>query len=216
MAVEEATPRGVAVQSASSMTRNDPLQLSLLADLSPPLLNLVLLACSSRVSTLVALEGVSRLLYHVSRGRSPSPLLFCPWAELARRHGVPACRTREAFLGNAVNCRMPWYAYFVECAKLDELRAKLRGEGARGMERFSKLGRNWRAGLFNIRGVEHRIVILGLDAAGKTTIVYKLRLGPEIVTTIPTIGFNVESIELKSCQLTVWDVGGPDKIRPLW
>ena len=42
-----------------------------------------------------------------------------------------------------------------------------------------------------------RVIMLGLDAAGKTTILYKLKLG-EIVTTIPTIGFNVESVEHKS------------------
>lgn len=34
---------------------------------------------------------------------------------------------------------------------------------------------------------EMRILMVGLDAAGKTTILYKLKLG-EIVTTIPTIG----------------------------
>ncbi|XP_042649301.1 ADP-ribosylation factor 5-like [Tyto alba] len=55
----------------------------------------------------------------------------------------------------------------------------------------------------------------GLDAAGKTTILYKLKLG-EIVTTIPTIGFNVETVEYKNICFTVWDVGGQDKIRPLW
>ena len=55
----------------------------------------------------------------------------------------------------------------------------------------------------------------GLDAAGKTTILYKLKLG-EIVTTIPTIGFNVETVEYKNISFTVWDVGGQDKIRPLW
>jgi Arf/Sar family protein len=54
-----------------------------------------------------------------------------------------------------------------------------------------------------------------LDAAGKTTILYKLKLG-EIVTTIPTIGFNVETVEYKNICFTVWDVGGQDKIRPLW
>lgn len=56
---------------------------------------------------------------------------------------------------------------------------------------------------------------MGLDAAGKTTILYKLKLG-EIVTTIPTIGFNVESVEYKNISFTVWDVGGQDKIRKLW
>lgn len=60
-----------------------------------------------------------------------------------------------------------------------------------------------------------RILMVGLDAAGKTTILYKLKLG-EIITTIPTIGFNVETVEYKNIAFTVWDVGGQDKIRPLW
>jgi len=57
--------------------------------------------------------------------------------------------------------------------------------------------------------------MLGLDAAGKTTILYRLRLG-EVVTTIPTIGFNVETVEYNNLNFTVWDIGGQDKIRPLW
>ncbi|CAH1378074.1 hypothetical protein MTP99_019451 [Tenebrio molitor] len=60
-----------------------------------------------------------------------------------------------------------------------------------------------------------RILMVGLDAAGKTTILYKLKLG-EIVTTIPTIGFNVETVEYKNICFTVWDVGGQSKIRKLW
>jgi ADP-ribosylation factor protein 1 len=60
-----------------------------------------------------------------------------------------------------------------------------------------------------------RILMVGLDAAGKTTILYKMKLG-EIVTTIPTIGFNVETVEYKNIAFTVWDVGGQDKLRPLW
>ncbi|THH31315.1 hypothetical protein EUX98_g2873 [Antrodiella citrinella] len=69
------------------------------------------------------------------------------------------------------------------------------------------------SGLFGKK--EMRILMVGLDAAGKTTILYKLKLG-EIVTTIPTIGFNVETVEYKNISFTVWDVGGQDKIRPLW
>lgn len=60
-----------------------------------------------------------------------------------------------------------------------------------------------------------RILMLGLDAAGKTTALYKMKLG-ELVTTIPTIGFNVESVKYKNLQMTIWDVGGQDKIRALW
>ncbi len=57
--------------------------------------------------------------------------------------------------------------------------------------------------------------MVGLDAAGKTTVLYKLKLG-EVVTTIPTIGFNVETVQYKKISFTVWDVGGRGKIRPLW
>merc|ERR1719203_683249 len=62
---------------------------------------------------------------------------------------------------------------------------------------------------------EMRLLMVGLDAAGKTTILYKLKLG-EVVTTIPTIGFNVETVEFKNINFTVWDIGGQDKIRKLW
>ena len=60
-----------------------------------------------------------------------------------------------------------------------------------------------------------RILMLGLDAAGKTTILYKLKLNDN-VNTIPTVGFNVESVVYKNVKFNVWDVGGQDKIRPLW
>ena len=62
---------------------------------------------------------------------------------------------------------------------------------------------------------EMRILMVGLDAAGKTTILYKLKLG-EVVTPIPTIGFNVEEVSYKNISFHVWDVGGQDKIRTLW
>ena len=53
------------------------------------------------------------------------------------------------------------------------------------------------------------------DGAGGTTILYRLKLG-EVVTAIPTIGFNVETVDYKQFSLHVWDVGGADKIVPLW
>jgi len=70
-------------------------------------------------------------------------------------------------------------------------------------------------GFLNIGGNNIGILMIGLDAAGKTTILYKLKHG-EVVTSIPTIGFNVESVKYKNITLFTWDVGGPDKIRPLW
>ena len=61
----------------------------------------------------------------------------------------------------------------------------------------------------------HKVVMVGLDAAGKTTLLYYLKLG-EHTTTIPTIGFNVERISIGSTECMVWDVGGQEKIRQLW
>lgn len=55
---------------------------------------------------------------------------------------------------------------------------------------------------------EHRILILGLDNAGKTTILYKLVTPDEVVRTMPTIGFNLESVTWKNVKLQVWDLGG--------
>lgn len=60
-----------------------------------------------------------------------------------------------------------------------------------------------------------RILMVGLDAAGKTTIMYKIKMN-ETVKTIPTVGFNVETMEYKRLKITMWDVGGQDKIRVLW
>lgn len=74
------------------------------------------------------------------------------------------------------------------------------------------MGQLWTK-LFRHRDV--RIILLGLDAAGKTTILYRLKLG-ELVTTISTIGFNVETIQYRDISLTAWDIGSRDKFRPLF
>ncbi|KAI6175557.1 ADP-ribosylation factor 1-like protein [Aphelenchoides bicaudatus] len=62
-------------------------------------------------------------------------------------------------------------------------------------------------------GQEMRIVMLGLDCAGKTTILYTFKLG-EIVGTIPTIGFNVETVKYKNVSFKVWDIIGSSPV--LW
>ena len=62
---------------------------------------------------------------------------------------------------------------------------------------------------------EQRILMLGLDAAGKTTVLYSLKLG-EVLNTMPTIGFNVENVSYKNIEFQVWDIGGQDRLRTLW
>ena len=61
-----------------------------------------------------------------------------------------------------------------------------------------------------------KILMLGLDGAGKTTVLYKLKLN-ETVMTVPTVGFNVETVKpTRNLSFTVWDVGGQEVLRPLW
>ena len=67
------------------------------------------------------------------------------------------------------------------------------------MERFSSMK-------------EGRILMLGLDGAGKTTILFNLKLG-EVVRTVPTIGFNMETVQYKNVSFGVWDIGGQTRLR---
>ena len=62
---------------------------------------------------------------------------------------------------------------------------------------------------------EFRILMLGIGAAGKTTILYRLKQN-ETVNTIATVGFTLETIKFGELEFCVWDLGGQDKIRPLW
>ena len=67
--------------------------------------------------------------------------------------------------------------------------------------------------LFGVREV--RVLVLGLDAAGKTTILHRIHSN-EVVHTVPTIGFEVETVQIKNLKLQVWDLGGQTSIRPYW
>jgi len=62
---------------------------------------------------------------------------------------------------------------------------------------------------------EIRILILGLDNAGKTTIVKKFN-GEDINTISPTLGFNIKTLFFKDFKLSIWDVGGQVSIRTYW
>ena len=67
---------------------------------------------------------------------------------------------------------------------------------------------------------DFHLVMIGLDGAGKTTVLYRMK-DDQYINTVPTIGFNCERVKGRigrSAGLTflVWDVGGQEKIRPLW
>ena len=60
-----------------------------------------------------------------------------------------------------------------------------------------------------------RILILGLDNAGKTTILKKFN-GEDISSISPTLGFNIKTLEHKGYNLNIWDVGGQKSLRSYW
>ncbi|XP_038610076.1 putative ADP-ribosylation factor-like protein 5C isoform X2 [Tachyglossus aculeatus] len=62
---------------------------------------------------------------------------------------------------------------------------------------------------------EHKVIIVGLDNAGKTTILYQFLMN-EVVHTSPTIGSNVEEITLQKTHFLMWDIGGQETLRSTW
>ncbi len=62
---------------------------------------------------------------------------------------------------------------------------------------------------------EARLLVLGLDNAGKTTILKTLS-AEDIKNIMPTQGFNIKSLEREGFKLNVWDIGGQKAIRPYW
>ncbi|CAE6534476.1 unnamed protein product [Rhizoctonia solani] len=62
---------------------------------------------------------------------------------------------------------------------------------------------------------EMRILFLGLDNAGKTTILKRLK-GQDVMSTSPTLGFEISTITYGKYLLNIWDVGGQRTLRPYW
>lgn len=62
---------------------------------------------------------------------------------------------------------------------------------------------------------EHKVIIVGLDNAGKTTILYQFLMN-EVVHTSPTIGSNVEEVVWKNIHFLMWDIGGQESLRSSW
>ncbi|GLE05939.1 hypothetical protein PINS_up021566 [Pythium insidiosum] len=62
---------------------------------------------------------------------------------------------------------------------------------------------------------ELRVLMLGLDNAGKTTILKKF-MGQDITEISPTLGFDIQTLEYKEFKLNVWDIGGQQTIRSYW
>ena len=73
-------------------------------------------------------------------------------------------------------------------------------------------------GMLNYLGLAHKnakILFLGLDNAGKTTVVKKFN-GEDVDTIAPTLGFNIKTLEYRGFKLNIWDVGGQKSLRSYW
>ncbi|KAG9248290.1 ADP-ribosylation factor family protein [Calycina marina] len=66
-----------------------------------------------------------------------------------------------------------------------------------------------------LKDKEMRILMLGLDNAGKTTIVKRI-MGEDVNTVSPTLGFIIKTIEYEGYKLNIWDVGGQKTLRSYW
>eukprot|EP00290_Baffinella_frigidus_P007447 CAMPEP_0180136620 /NCGR_PEP_ID=MMETSP0986-20121125/11631_1 /TAXON_ID=697907 /ORGANISM="non described non described, Strain CCMP2293" /LENGTH=185 /DNA_ID=CAMNT_0022077737 /DNA_START=60 /DNA_END=617 /DNA_ORIENTATION=- len=62
---------------------------------------------------------------------------------------------------------------------------------------------------------EMRLLMVGLDNAGKTTIVKKFN-GEDIDVVSPTLGFNIKTLDYRGYKLNIWDVGGQKTLRSYW
>lgn len=70
--------------------------------------------------------------------------------------------------------------------------------------------------LSNAISSPHHIVMIGLDGAGKTSLLYKAKW-KELVNVHPTMSFNVECLNItKKIKYKIWDIGGRESNRPLW
>jgi len=90
------------------------------------------------------------------------------------------------------------------------------GGGGAGGGQFSAANRRLMALTDYLPGfVTYHCAMIGLDMSGKTTLLYRLKFD-QYVSAAPTIGFNCEKIRFNGSSFMVWDVGGQDKLRPLW
>ncbi|XP_048201981.1 ADP-ribosylation factor-like protein 14 [Perognathus longimembris pacificus] len=105
----------------------------------------------------------------------------------------------------------PSHKHFHRRPRKDSLPPEDQGPGRR--QSLRKMGQ---LSSKNRNAQQVHVLLLGLDSAGKSTLLYKLKHAKDF-TTIPTIGFNVEMVEVESGPaLTVWDIGGQEKMRPTW
>ncbi|XP_045624592.1 ADP-ribosylation factor-like protein 4C [Procambarus clarkii] len=84
-----------------------------------------------------------------------------------------------------------------------------------GVNRVVEAAQSLVLGLVALVTSPPHVVLVGLDSSGKTTALLRLKYG-QYVNAVPTVGFNCEKVKCGGGQWLVWDVGGAERVRPLW
>ena len=84
-----------------------------------------------------------------------------------------------------------------------------------GVSRMVEAAQSLMLGLVALVTSPAHVVLVGLDSSGKTTALFRLKYG-QYVNAVPTVGFNCEKVRSGGTHWLVWDVGGADRVRPLW
>ena len=190
------------MRPAFSVEAREASRLCLLAELPADLLSQVLAHCvdpkdGDSWKTLVRLERTRRFFYAVLTSPGDSGRIINPWKFLEGGN------SKAEFLDK----RGADFPRWVQQKRIQGLQAELCNAS------MVKLAPKRKAGLFEIRNLsqDQRIICIGPDLAGKSTIAHKLRLGPVLSATI-TIGFNTETISVQDpasqyCTVfTAWDI----------
>lgn len=82
-------------------------------------------------------------------------------------------------------------------------------------DRFVKFAQSLVWEVTSLLKAPYHVVLVGLDSSGKTTVLFRLKYG-QYVNAVPTVGFNMEKIRTGGSSWVMWDVGGADRVRPLW
>ncbi|KAJ3433982.1 adp-ribosylation factor 2-like [Anaeramoeba flamelloides] len=136
------------------------------------------------------------------------------WSDLFHMHFGPPNEQLELQIDNSSRINSRWKIGFIYWDKLKNPKKITKKQiSTKVIKNNRTLYQKLRIKIFGDNSI--KALMVGLDGVGKTTLLYRWKLG-ETVTTIPTIGFNVETVEYGSKNVIIWEVCGGDKIRPLW
>ena len=199
----------VNVRFCEKIEKENVSKLSLLADVPPPVLNMILIIVARRsIVELAKLQCVCRFFYCAIEGKqSVNTSIQNPWAVLAGpAAGNPS---KNVYLETCLGESDPFYGRLAQLQAARRMGERLRANGAKKMDVAEP--NRLRESLCKIEGYGVlTILMLGLDAAGKTTLLYQMDLGNRKLCQ-SGVGFELKLVETENMSIISWDLGGYDK-----